>query len=121
MALLALLVVLAVSAPASQAEPTPVETYCSRTGDLCYGVLRKDGAIVFDLRIAAKYFDRYRVCVKPPDVEATCRSFPVRRRGSIYGSTVRWYRNFPSRGPGRYVVTWRLQRPLGPPRAFVLR
>ena len=121
MAFLAILAALVFSTSTSPAAQTPVQTYCSRTGDLCYGVLRKDGAIFFDIRTAAKYFPRYHVCVKPPNVRATCRSFPLRRRDKSYGSSVRWYRNFPNRGPGRYVVTWRLQQPLGPPRSFVLR
>jgi hypothetical protein len=119
-ALAAAIVVVLAAASAGSGATTPIATYCSPTGDVCFGALRKSGAVYLDLMIAARYFARYRLCVDPPRGAPTCRSFPVRRRGAAYASSILWHRNYPNRGPGRYDVTWRLQQPLGPPRSFRL-
>jgi hypothetical protein len=118
-ALVALAVALAAGSTASAAVERPAAAYCSPSGDVCYSVAAPRGVVTFRLTLAAKYFARYRVCVRPPRGAATCKSFPVRRTGTVYGGTVRWDRNFPSRGPGFYKVTWRLgTRPLGPALTF---
>jgi len=98
----------------------PVDTYCSTTGDLCFGVVRKSGAIYLDITTAARYFTRYNLCVKPPVGAATCRNFPVRSKDRFYESSVLWHRNYPNRGAGLYRVTWSLEQPLGPTRSFRL-
>lgn len=120
---LTLIVALAALAlPASGgAAPVPVKTYCSASGDVCFGVFRKSGAIFLDLTTAARYFRRYTLCVRPPRGAATCRAFPIRRRGRLFASSVRWHTSFPARGPGTYRVTWRLQAPLCPSLSFTLR
>ena len=73
------------------------------------------------LTLAAKYFSRYRICVRPQRRAATCKSFPVKKAGAQWGGIVNWQRNFPYE-PGRYQVTWRqgLKR-LGPPLNFRLQ
>ncbi len=102
-------------ASAAAAPSGRIASRCSASGDVCYGVFDDRGVIRFQLTLAAKYFTRYRVCVKPPRGATTCKSFPVKRVGSQFGGAVRWERNFPSRGPGRYLVTWRRgTRPMGP-------
>jgi hypothetical protein len=115
---------LAVAAPASAArEETPprIASYCSPSGDLCYGIFADPRFIRFHLTLAARYFDRYRICVRPPRGATTCKSFPVRRVGSTYGGQVRWQKQFPNRGNGVYRVTWRLgTRALGPTLRFRL-
>ncbi len=114
-------VVAALALPAgSAAAPVPVKTYCSGSGDVCFGIFRRSGAIFLDLTTAAKYFDRYTLCVRPPSGPVACRRFPIRRSGQFFASSVRWYTSFPARGPGTYRVTWRLQQPLGPSLAFRL-
>lgn len=110
-------------AQASPAAPTPVvASYCSGSGDLCFGIKRKQGAIFLDIDTFERYFTRYRLCVLGPTGKAACRSFPIRRRGRLYGSSVRWNTNFPRLGPGLYRVTWKLgaQR-LGPTLRFRVR
>ncbi len=115
-------VVAALALPAgSAAAPVPVKTYCSQSGDVCFGIFRKSGAIFLDLTTAAKYFERYTLCVRPPRGAVACRGFPLRRSGQVFASSVRWHTSFPGRGPGIYRVTWRLQEPLGPSLAFTLR
>ena len=120
--LLALLfgaVAFTIAAPAP-AVTKPVARYCSATGDVCYAVVRKSGAVYLELTTYARYFLRYRLCVKPPRGATTCRSFPMRRRGQFYTSSVLWHKNYPGRGHGRHVVSWKLEQPLGPTLAFRL-
>jgi hypothetical protein len=98
-------------------------TYCSPSGDVCYGITNKRGVIRFHLGLAARYFKRYRICVHPPRGAATkCRSFPVKGSRAQYGGSVRWDSHFPARGPGRYRVTWHQgTHRLGPPLSFLRR
>jgi hypothetical protein len=106
--LLAAACLAAVACPAATASPDlRIAGRCSASGDVCYGVFDDRGTIRFQLVLAAKYFTRYRICVRPPRGATTCRSFPVKRVGSQFGGAVKWDRNFPSRGLGRYRVTWR--------------
>ena len=108
------------------ASPTALRTktvasYCSPSGDVCYGVFQKAGNYQFKLTLAAKYFARYRICIVPLGQTKTCKSFPVKKTGAQWGGTVIWQRNFPVRGPRRYKVSW-LQgtHRLGPVLAFNL-
>lgn len=97
-----------------------IASRCSVSGDVCYGVFRDPGNVIrFQLTLAAKYFIRYRICVTPPRGATTCRSFPVKRVGSQFGGAVKWNRNFPSNGPGRYRVQWKQgAQTLGPGLSF---
>jgi hypothetical protein len=80
---------------------------CSPSGDVCYGAVGSGSAVRLRLTLAAEYFTRYRLCVRGPDGRRDCRRFRVRPIGNgMYGSTVRWARAFPSRGPGTYRATW---------------
>jgi hypothetical protein len=76
---------LAVAAPASAAPSGRIASHCSASGDVCYGIFDDRGVIRFQLTLAAKYFSRYRICVRPPQGATTCRSFPVKRVGSQFG------------------------------------
>ena len=106
-------------ASATAAPSARIASYCSASGDVCYGVFDDRGVIRFQLTLAAKYFTRYRICVRPPRGATTCKSFPVKRVGSQFGGAVRWERNFPTRGPGRYRVTWKQgAQALGPGLTF---
>lgn len=109
------------SSAASASQPKRIAGYCSETGDLCFGVLNRDGAVSLEITTFARYFDRYILCVKPPRGPTSCRSFPIRKSGHFYESRVRWPGNFPARGPGAYLVTWKLGvNPLGPALKFRL-
>jgi hypothetical protein len=100
---------------------TRVKSYCSPSGDVCYGIFTSGSVYSFRLTLAAKYFQRYRVCVRPLGEQATCKGFPVKKTGAQWGGTVVWQRNYPLRGPRGYRVTWRHgARRLGPPLTFYL-
>lgn len=96
-------------------------SYCSPTGDLCMGVRRVDGALFLEIDTFARYFDRYRLCVRDPHGRQVCKGFPIHPSGRFFASRVRWHANFPPGVPGRYRVTWlRGSQPLGPVLSFVL-
>jgi hypothetical protein len=102
----------------SAAAPRTLASYCSPSGDVCFGVIDRSGAVYLELTTAARYFDRYRLCVRPPGSGAAgllrCGAFPVLRRSSGWGSSVKYARQYPVVGPGTYTVTWRLgTKPLG--------
>ena len=120
--LLALTAALLAVAPGTAADQTRVKSYCSQSGDVCYGIFRDKGDLYrFQLTLAAKYFARYRICVLPLGEKATCKSFPVRKTGAQWGGKVIWQRNYPMRGPRGYRVTWRQgTHRLGPPLTFFL-
>ncbi len=80
--------------------------YCSRTGDICQSTAKVDGIRWLRIGLFAKYFNRYRLCVKAPDGSRECHLFRIRAQGSNFGSSVRWGNHFPIKGPGPYVVTW---------------
>jgi hypothetical protein len=119
-ALIASLALLSAStAEATSHEPkASIARYCSPSGDLCFGIFRA-GGIVFRITTVERYFARYRVCVRTPHGASTCRAAPIRRQGSMYGSSVRWPRGFGDHGPGVYRVTWtQAGRRLGPTLRF---
>ena len=83
-----------------------VAAYCSPSGDVCYGIFRRGQEVEFQLTTAARYFTRYRLCVRAPTGEVTCRNAPIKGLAEQQSSTVRWSKNFPDRGQGVYRVTW---------------
>ena len=116
-----LIAALVAIAPSAAAEQSRVKSYCSPSGDVCYGIFKSGSVYSFRLTLAAKYFQRYRICVRPLGEQATCKSFPVKKSGAAWGGTVFWQRNFPVRGPRGYSVTWRQGATrLGPPLTFYL-
>lgn len=80
--------------------------YCSPSGDICQSTTKVDGIRWLRIGLFAKYFHRYKLCVKAPDDTRVCRVFEIRAQGSTFGSSIRWGRHFPLKGPGPYVVTW---------------
>ena len=108
-----LLATLALAAPGiAQARNT---SYCSSTGDLCYGQVRGVRPVALQIDLFAKYFARYSLCVQRPGRKRVCKSFRIRKRGSLYGSRVSWRRYFPHQGHGGYRARWRQSgRALGP-------
>ncbi len=74
--LVALAAGLAVAGPASSAEQGRIASHCSASGDVCYGIFKGSAGLYrFQLTTAAKYFSRYRICVRPVGRSATCKSF----------------------------------------------
>ena len=99
----ALAVVLCAPAPAAARS-----TYCSPSGDLCYGAIGTGAKVNLRLTLMAGYFTRYRLCVTAPDGKRDCRRFRLHRiEHGMYDSKIRWARHFPNRGPGRYHARWR--------------
>ena len=99
-----------------------VASYCSPSGDVCYGVFTRGKVVLLRISTAAHYFPRYTLCVRPPAGAQRCGSFPVFRGvASTWGSSVRHGRQFPAPGAGVYRVTWKLgSGPLGPTLRFRL-
>jgi len=106
---------------------TTLASYCSPSGDVCYGLIRRNGVVRAEITTAAHYFNRYTLCVKPPGTGGAglrrCGSFPVfRQGGSTWGSSVRLARQFPLVEKGFCRVTWKLASgPLGPTLRFRVR
>jgi hypothetical protein len=123
-ALLAVTAIVALASaptPASVASTGTLATYCSPSGDVCYGVFNRSGKVFLRITTAAHYFNRYTLCVRllPPgpgaDNAQRCGAFPLlRQSGSTWGSAVNFVKQFvgPASHPstpraGRYRVTWR--------------
>ena len=106
----------AAAAPAAS-RPVTIASYCSPSGDVCFGVLNRSGAVYLEISTAARYFSRYTLCVTPPTGRQRCGSFPLVGTSS----SVKFARQFPVVGPGTYRVTWKLPTgPLGPTLRFRL-
>jgi hypothetical protein len=103
--LLALTVVLLALPLRAEAAHRPT-TRCSPSGDICQSTTKVNGFRRLRISLAAKYFDRYRLCVRAPDGSWACRFFEIRAQGSTFGSSVRWGIHFPHKGPGPYSVKW---------------
>jgi hypothetical protein len=128
-----LIAVLSIAWTADAAAPsvTPekrIASFCSASGDVCYGIFNRSGKVYLRITTAARYFKRYNLCVRllPPGSDAThaqrCGSFPVfRQGGSTWGSSINYARQYPVTDPGRYRVAWKLgSGPLGRPLYFRL-
>ena len=112
----AVLTALAVSSAASAAS-----SYCSPTGDYCTSTTRVTGTVL--LRLTTFSFQGpIRICVTAPTRRRVCKTFRLAKRGATWRTSVRWYRNFPNAGPGRYRVGFFIgPTRLGPLLDFVIR
>ena len=81
--------------------------YCSRSGDLCYGIKGRGNDPV--LRIDSFVdFGRYMLCVTAPDASRVCKQFRLRaRERGLFSSGVSWRRHYPDKGGGLYRVRWK--------------
>jgi hypothetical protein len=130
-ALAVLPLVLAAAAPGAGqagAGPKTIASYCSTSGDVCYGIFKRSGKVSLEITTAARYFNRYTLCVRrlpprsTPAYAQRCGSFPVfRQGGSTWGSRVNYARQYPLTFAGTYRVTWKLAgSSLGPALRFRL-
>jgi hypothetical protein len=96
-------------------------SFCSPTGDLCYGARGKGATVRLQITLIAHFFDRYRLCVTAPGGTPRCRRFRVHpAAGGTFASTVRWSAHFPFEGPGTYRARWRSGgHALGPAVSFL--
>lgn len=105
-----------------------IASYCSTSGDVCYGIFKRSGKVSLEITTAARYFNRYTLCVRrlpprsTPAYAERCGSFPVfRQSGSTWGSRVNYSRQYPLTFAGTYRVTWKLAgSALGPALRFRL-
>lgn len=105
-----------------------IASYCSTSGDVCYGIFKRSGKVSLEITTAARYFNRYTLCVRrlpprsTPAYAERCGSFPVfRQSGSTWGSRVNYARQYPLTLAGTYRVTWKLAgSALGPALRFRL-
>ena len=100
---------------ATLAAALALASYCSPSGDVCFGSTARSGAVRLQITTAARYFSRYTLCVRPPTGARRCGSFPMLRGGAgTWYSSVRLVKYWGDR-PGVYRVTWRIASgPLGP-------
>src|SRR4051812_1891566 len=79
------------------------EGYCSPSGDVCYGVVQGSSPIKLRLVLQAKYFNRYKLCVRGPNNIRECKRFKIRKRkDGTFGSTVNVAKHFNFQGKGTY-------------------
>lgn len=114
-------------APSAASPGTRLASYCSPTGDLCYGVFGRRHRVYLRITTAARYFGRYTLCVRllpaggGAEHALRCGSFPVFRGGAgTWVSTINYARQYPITQPGRYRVTWKAGPALGPSLTFRL-
>lgn len=113
--------VLSAALAAAPAGAFAATTYCSPSGDVCYGVVGSPPPVRLGITLAAHYFTSFRLCVTGPDGQRDCHGFRVRAAAhGQYALTVRWSAHFPNRGHGAYSARWLTGgQALGPPIAFV--
>lgn len=103
-----------VTAPAAPA----ATSWCSESGDTCYGTFKRDGKRYVSVTYAAQYKTKGRLCVKAPNGKRDCVTRKLRRgKFDTWSLTLRWSTNFPGRGPGVYT----LQSPSPDPITFRVR
>jgi hypothetical protein len=118
----ALIVVVAGVALAAASSAGAANGYCSPTGDYCTSTQRQGGAVFLQLRTFS-FRGRVRICVTDPRGQRVCRNFRLRPRPQgVYEVKIRWHRNYPNGGRGRYRVGFFLgTMRLGPALDFRLR
>ncbi|MEA2461232.1 MAG: hypothetical protein QOH90_1409 [Actinomycetota bacterium] len=93
--------------PAASAHHRPSSS-CSESGDVCVSATKVDGVRKLQIGLAAKYFDRYQLCVTAPDKSVECHRFAIGKRANgSFGDSVRWGVWYEDGGPGAYTVRWK--------------
>jgi hypothetical protein len=116
-------VAVALSAVAAALPATALarSSYCSQSGDVCYGVVKNSSPVKLQIVIAARYFNHYRLCIKAPKNRGTeCHRFSIHKAAhGSFASTVVWPKHFKYYGKGTYHASWSTGgASLGPAVAF---
>jgi hypothetical protein len=91
---------------AAAASASAARGYCSPTGDYCTSTQRQGGAVFLQLRTFS-FRGSVRICVTDPRGSRVCKRFRLRPRPQgVYEVKVRWHRNYPNSGRGRYRVAF---------------
>ena len=105
-----------------------IASYCSSSGDVCYGIFNRSGKVYLRITTAARYFKRYILCVRllPAGTDATharrCGWYPVfrqvgstwKRFATVGGGTAGFFR-FTGTLPRGAVVRVRAGALIGAP------
>jgi hypothetical protein len=112
--IVALLAGVAAAGASTAAKPKTIKSYCSPSGDVCYGVFAANGGFHFQITTVARYFQRYRLCWRGPPGGASgywrCGSYPIFRHGAVWSSKVPGWKTAQQ---GSYRAEWSLG---GPPK-----
>ncbi|MEP6952496.1 MAG: hypothetical protein ABI950_00380 [Solirubrobacteraceae bacterium] len=104
---LALVLTVVAGGAMGTASAPAVTRHCSASGDVCFGAFGTGHATKLRITLAAKYFNRYTLCVRSPGGTSDCHQFGIFSIGNgLFGSTVTWAAHFPARGRGIYRATW---------------
>jgi len=100
--------VLAAPASAAQSAPAgwvPVASYCSPSGDVCFGIRRKGDRIKLRLDSFVD-FGAVSFCVKKAGSQhRVCRTRSLKPGDhDLYSASILWNRQFPTAGPQKRVV-----------------
>jgi hypothetical protein len=103
------LTLLALAASAAAIVPAGASArskYCSKTGDVCYGVVKNTSPTRLQITTAAKYFARYRLCISA-NGRRECHRFRMHKGAAgTYHSTVNLGKHYQYLGPGQYKAAW---------------
>ena len=106
-----ILIPLALTASAAAIVPATAQarsSYCSSTGDVCYGVVPGSSPVKLRISLQGKFFKRYKLCVRGPNGQLDCHRFRIKKQpNGLYGSTVKvGGKKYPFQGKGTYRARW---------------
>jgi hypothetical protein len=104
---LTLLTLAASAAAILPATASARSSYCSKSGDVCYGVVPNTIPAKLQITTAARYFAKYRLCIASANGQRECHRFKMRKGSAgTYYSTVSVPAHFQFLGRGKYRATW---------------
>jgi hypothetical protein len=82
-------------------------SYCSSSGDVCYGVVKGSSPIKLQIVLQAKYFSHFRLCIKGPNGRTDCKRFKIKKLShGQFGKTIRVGKLYPFEGKGTYHASF---------------
>lgn len=100
----ALVVVPALPAGATTGEWEPVASYCSPSGDVCFGIRRSGERVQLRLDSFVDFGD-VSFCVKKAGGRYRCHTRTLQPGAhNLYSAAILWNRHYPTAGPTKRVV-----------------